>query len=94
MSHDDIKASEDHTGLKIELKDILDNLCDVLHLKKEDFENIFVHTLLWLDNKLIQLTKQRYSTPSPASSPLSETSDTPEVKQVKNNIFAILDNLY
>nr|CAG8626303.1 4046_t:CDS:2 [Entrophospora candida] len=41
------------------------------------------HTLLWLDNKLIQLTKQRYSTPSPASSPLSETSETPEVKRVK-----------
>ncbi|CAH1760199.1 14294_t:CDS:2, partial [Entrophospora sp. SA101] len=68
MSHDDLKASEDHTGLKIELKTIY-------------------HTLLWLDNKLIQLMKQRYSTPSPASSPPPETSETPEVKRVKNDII-------
>ncbi|CAH1761349.1 5430_t:CDS:2, partial [Entrophospora sp. SA101] len=98
------------------LKDMLGNLRDVLHFKKEDIESIFTvgiqmvtfivpktlpemnnllidfikgllglrHTLLWLDNKLIQLTKRKYSTPSPVSSPPPETSKTPEVKRAKN----------
>jgi len=51
--------------------------------------------LLWLDNKLlIQLAKQWYSMLSPASSPPLETSETPEVKQAKIDVFSILDNLY
>ncbi|CAG8540419.1 4030_t:CDS:2 [Paraglomus brasilianum] len=142
IAHDE---SEDHTALKIELKDILDNLRDVLHLKKKDLEGIFTvgiqvnryrwviysmtydpstnfyyfnemmvlvipktpsemgyllvdfikgllglrHTLLWLNGKLTQLAKQKYSTPSPGSSPLPETSETPAVKRVKNNVFVI-----
>lgn len=41
MTHDDLRASKDHTSLKIELKDMLDNFRDILHLKKKDFEDIF-----------------------------------------------------
>nr|CAG8501620.1 1616_t:CDS:2 [Entrophospora candida] len=126
MPERDEKSILNHTGIKIELKDMLGNLRDVLHFKKEDIESIFTvgiqmvtfivpktlsemnnllidfikgllglrHILLWLDNKLIQLTKRKYSTPSPASSPPPETSKTPEVKRAKNVVFAILDNLY
>ena len=40
--HDDLKFREDHTALKIELKDMIDNFYDVLHFKKKDLTEIFV----------------------------------------------------
>lgn len=40
--HDDLKFREDHTALKIELKDMIDNFYDVLHFRKKDLAEIFV----------------------------------------------------
>ncbi|CAI2180559.1 15998_t:CDS:2 [Funneliformis geosporum] len=40
--YDDLKFREDHTALKIELKDMIDNFYDVLHFKKKDLAKIFV----------------------------------------------------
>ncbi|CAG8820898.1 22178_t:CDS:10, partial [Gigaspora margarita] len=38
----DLKLREDHTALKIELKDMLDNFRNELHFKKKDIAKIFV----------------------------------------------------
>lgn len=40
--NDDLKLREDHTALKIELKDMLDNFRYALHFKKKDMAEIFV----------------------------------------------------
>jgi hypothetical protein len=39
---DDLKFREDHTALKIDLKDMLDNFYNVLHFKKKDLAEVFV----------------------------------------------------
>ncbi|CAG8684927.1 13365_t:CDS:10, partial [Ambispora leptoticha] len=41
-NNDDLKLREDHTALKIELKDMMDNFRDELHFKKKDLAEIFV----------------------------------------------------
>jgi len=40
--NDDLKFPEDHTAIKIELKDMIDNFYNELHFKKKDFAEIFV----------------------------------------------------
>ncbi|CAG8709361.1 15508_t:CDS:2 [Funneliformis caledonium] len=148
--HDDLKFREDHTALKIELKDMIDNFYDVLHFKKKDLAEIFVmgiqatgqkwtiyclsynydvnfyflsevatlivpktmsavesllgpfiknllgfrHTLLMLNTKITRMAIARQSTPSPPSSPPHQTSETPKIDRVKNDIFTIFDDIY
>ncbi|CAG8834179.1 34945_t:CDS:2, partial [Gigaspora margarita] len=41
--NNDLKLREDHTALKIKLKNMLDNFCDELHFKKKDIAKY----LLW-----------------------------------------------
>lgn len=133
--NNDLKLREDHTALKIELKDMLDNFCDELHFKKKDIAEIFVigiqitglkwiiyclsynhdvdfyflsevatlviprsllameqllgpfiknllgfrHTLLMLNKKIARKAIACQSTPSPASSPLPQTSEAPKI---------------
>ena len=40
--NDDLKFHEDHTAIKIELKDMIDNFYNELHFKKKDLAEIFV----------------------------------------------------
>ncbi len=42
MSYNNSMTSEDHTALKIVLEDMLDNLHDMLHLKKDDVKEDIV----------------------------------------------------
>ncbi|CAG8683909.1 24937_t:CDS:10, partial [Dentiscutata erythropus] len=129
VDNDDLKLREDHTALKMELKDMLDNFRDELHFKKKDIAEIFVmgiqitevatlvlpkslsameyllrpfiknllgfrHTLLMLNEKIAKKAITRQSTPSPASSPLPQTSEPPEINRVKEDVFTILDKIY
>ncbi|CAJ0745749.1 2371_t:CDS:2, partial [Entrophospora sp. SA101] len=42
LNIDDMKVCRDHTALKIELKDMLDNFRDKLYFVKEDYTEIFM----------------------------------------------------
>ncbi|CAJ0831036.1 19014_t:CDS:2 [Entrophospora sp. SA101] len=150
LNIDDMKVCRDHTALKIELKDMLDNFRDKLYFVKEDYTEIFMigiqvsgnhwtiyslsynygsrfyffsematldipmtlsmmdemldiliqnflgllHTLLWLNKKISAIAKICHSTPPPPSSPLHETTNTPNIIQVKNDVFSIFDHIY
>lgn len=47
-----------------------------------------------LNTKITRMAIARQSTPSPPSSPPHQTSETPKVNRVKNDIFTILDDIY
>jgi hypothetical protein len=47
-----------------------------------------------LNTKITRMAIARQSTPSPPSSPPYQTSETPKIDRVKDDIFTIFDNIY
>lgn len=41
MKHNNLRVSKEYIIFKIDLKDMLNNFCNILHLKNKDFENLF-----------------------------------------------------
>ncbi|RHZ72153.1 hypothetical protein Glove_245g1 [Diversispora epigaea] len=148
---DDTKFREDHSKIKVVMKDCMDAFWNKLHFKKCELEEVFVmgiqitgtkwtiysltydnsknfyffvematltlptmlsnmddllpdflenllalrHTQVDLVAKIRKFTQKRLSTPSPPSSPLHETTETPSKKHKLNqDPFCILDKLY
>ncbi|CAG8606342.1 11066_t:CDS:10, partial [Ambispora gerdemannii] len=148
---DDTKFREDHSKIKVVMKDCLDAFWSKLHFRKDELEEVFAmgiqitgtkwtiysltynssknfyffvematltlpttlsdmedllpsflenllalrHTQIDLVAKIRKFTQKKNSTPSPPSSPLHETTETPSKKQkLKQDPFYILDNLY
>ncbi|CAG8615086.1 1231_t:CDS:10 [Diversispora eburnea] len=148
---DDTKFREDHSKIKVVMKDCIDAFWSNLHFKKKELEEVFVmgiqitgtkwsvysltydssknfyffvematltlpttlsdmgdllhgflknllalrHTHIDLVAKIRKFTQKRFSTPSPPSSPLHKTTETPSKKQkLKEDPFYILDKLY
>ncbi|CAG8579115.1 7904_t:CDS:2, partial [Cetraspora pellucida] len=69
---------------------------DMEDLLPSFLENLLAlrHTLIDLATKIRKIARKRLNTPSPQSSPLHETTNTPEVKKQKQDPFWILDDLY
>ncbi|CAG8811105.1 15683_t:CDS:10, partial [Cetraspora pellucida] len=69
---------------------------DMEDLLPSFLENLLAlrHTLMDLATKIRKIARKRLNTPSPQSSPLHETTNTPEVKKQKQDPFWILDDLY
>ncbi|CAG8490541.1 2970_t:CDS:10 [Paraglomus occultum] len=147
---DDTKFREDHSKMKVMMKDFLDAFWSSLHFRKDELKEVYImgiqvtgnkwtihsltyddsvnfyfftematltlpttlsdmegllpgflenllalrHTLIDLATMIQKIAQQKLTTPSPPSSPLHETSDTPSIKKQKTDSFSILDNLY
>ncbi|CAJ0855387.1 16951_t:CDS:2 [Entrophospora sp. SA101] len=128
---DDTKFRQDHSKIKIVMKDCLDSFWNKLHFKKNELEEVFVmgiqitdgdidianmptilsemedllpdflenllalqHTQIELVAKIRKYSQKRLSTPSPPSSPLHETKESPLKKQkTKERSFSYLRQL-